>query len=144
MKKRFLVWSLWVLAIACGGSPSAPSSGASAGYDGQWSGTTFQGARIAFTVTGQKVTAITLGYNFNGCSGTHSFANLSLDSGTPPNTGAPTLGPGFGYGSGNPEAGNYTQILGNFTSSSQATGSVIFGSYSGCGTAISIWNATRQ
>ena len=52
MKKWSLVLSLYALAIACGGSPSAPSSGASAGYDGQWSGTTFQGARIAFTVAG--------------------------------------------------------------------------------------------
>ena len=143
MKKQSLALFLCALIIACGDSPSAPS-GAADGYDGQWSGTTSQGARITFTVAGQKVTAITLGYNFNGCSGTHAFTNLSLDIGTPPNPGAPTLGPGFGYGSGNPEVGNYTQILGNFTSSSRVTGSVIFGNYSGCGTAIGIWNATRQ
>jgi hypothetical protein len=76
--KLWLAIPLLTVISACDGSPAAPSSGGSSGYDGQWSGTTFQGARITFTVAAQKVTAITVGYNFNGCSGANSGCVPSL------------------------------------------------------------------
>jgi hypothetical protein len=134
-----------VLMCACGSSPTTPSSGGSGRYDGQWSGTTSQGRPITFTVSSeQKVTAITVGYSFNGCSGMNTFSNLNLDIGNPPNPTSPSLGPSFGYGSGPADGPNYTQVLGSFTASTSATGSVIFGGYSGCATAVGSWTATRR
>jgi hypothetical protein len=91
----------------------------------------------------QKVTAITVGYSFNGCSGLNTFSNLNLDIGNTPNP-ATTLGAGFGFGSGPPDAANYTQVYGSFSSNSVATGTVIFGAYSACGNAVGIWTATRD
>jgi hypothetical protein len=111
---------------------------------GQWKGTTSQGKPLTFTVSlDQKVTAITVGYSFNGCSGLNTFSNLNLDIGNGPNP-ATTLGPGFGFGSGPPDGPNYTQVYGSFSSNTTATGSVIFGSYPGCGNWGEIWTATRS
>jgi hypothetical protein len=46
---------------------------------GEWEGTTSQGKPIAFTVSqDETVTSITLGYDFNDCSGTRTFAELSI------------------------------------------------------------------
>jgi hypothetical protein len=140
-----LTIALCALVSACGSSPTTPSPGGPPSYEGQWSGTTSQGRPITFTVSpDQKVTAISVGYNFNGCSGVNTFSNLTLDIGYPPNPAAPTLGPGFGYGSGPPDGPNYTQVYGSFTSNTTATGSVIFGGYPGCGNSGGIWTATRR
>jgi hypothetical protein len=130
--------------LACGGGPTTPSSGDTTNRDGQWSGTTSQGRPISFTVAGDKVTAITIGYNFGGCSGTSTFANLSLDIGTSPFPGAPNIGPGFGFGSGNPELPNYTQVYGNFSTTTAAGGSMVFANFAGCGNAVGIWNAAKR
>jgi len=136
---------LCVLMSACDKSPTTSSSGGPARYDGEWSGTTSQGRPITFTVSAdQKVTALTVGYNFNGCSGANTFSNLNLDIGNPPSPTAPSLGPSFGYGSGPPDGANFTQVLGSFTSSTTATGSVVFGAYAGCGTAFGAWNASKR
>jgi len=125
--------------------PTPPSTGVPPRYDGEWSGTTSQGRPISFTVSAdQKVTAITVGYSFNSCSGTKTFPGLSLDIGNPPNPGSPSGGPGFGYGSGPPDAPNYTQVYGTFASSTAVSGSVVFGDYTNCGNAIGIWSATRK
>jgi hypothetical protein len=134
---------------ACGGSdstPITPSPGETLRYDGQWSGTTSQGKPITFTVASdQKVTAITVEYNFGGCSGLKTFSGLNLEIVYPPVRTTPlTPGPGFGYGSGSPEAPNYTQLAGWFTSSTMANGTVVFGGYPGCGNAVGIWTATRR
>ena len=125
-------------------TPAIPS--AVGGYDGEWSGTTSQGRMIAFTVsTDRKVTTITAGYNFNGCSGMKTFANLNLAIGTTPFPTTPAaLDPGFGYGSGAPDGPNYTQVYGNFTSSTTASGSLVFGDYTGCGSGGGIWSATKR
>jgi hypothetical protein len=139
-----VVLAVWCAAAsACGSSsPAAPSS---AGYDGQWSGTTSQGKPITFTVaSNQKVTAITVGYAFGVCSGVNTFSGLNLDIGYPPVQPSPTPGPGFGYGSGPPDGPNYTQVSGWFTSNTTATGDVVFGGYPACGNAIGIWTATRR
>jgi hypothetical protein len=132
----------------CGTSTaSSPTTttGSAPRYDGQWKGTTSQGRPITFTVSSdQKVTAITVGYSFNGCSGLNTFSNLNLDIGSPPNPAAVTLGPGFGFGSGPPDGPNYTQVYGSFTSNTTATGSVVFGGYPGCGNSGEFWMATRN
>src|SRR5215204_825321 len=73
---RVLLMACCALASGCGG-PTDPSPST---LEGQWSGTTSQGTPISFTVSSdQKVTAITVGYTFNGCAGTQTFANLSLE-----------------------------------------------------------------
>jgi hypothetical protein len=131
----------------CGGStannPTTPSGDAQR-YDGQWKGTTSQGRPITFTVSlDQKVTAITVGYSFSSCAGLNTFSGLNLDIGNGPNP-ATSLGPGFGFGSGPPDGPNYTQLYGSFSSNTTATGSMIFGSYPGCGNAAGIWTATRN
>ena len=73
---RAVTMAWCALMSACG--PTTPSSAA---LDGQWSGTTSQGTSITFTVSSdQKVTAITVGYRFNGCSGVQTFSNLSLET----------------------------------------------------------------
>ncbi len=137
---------LSILADACGNSPSAPTGtpGVMANYEGEWNGMTSQGMRISFTVSDQKVTAITVGYNFNGCNGTNAFPNLNLAIGYPPNPTSPYPGPGFGFGSGAPDGPNYTQVYGTFISGSAATGWMIFGGYSGCGNALGTWSATKK
>src|SRR5438046_1264923 len=73
---RFVTIAWCALMCACG--PTTPSS---ATLDGQWSGTTSQGTPITFTVSSdQKVTDITVGYSFNGCSGVQTFSNLNLET----------------------------------------------------------------
>ncbi|MGB2713225.1 MAG: hypothetical protein WBC51_03540 [Vicinamibacterales bacterium] len=136
---------------ACGGSDATPTNPSPARYDGQWRGTTSQGRPISFTVSSdQKVTAMSIGYVFGQCSGVNSFSNLNLDIGLPPTfpgvprAPTPYPGPGFGYGSGSPEAPNYTQVYGWFTSSTTASGSMIFGNYTGCGNSFGIWTAEKQ
>jgi hypothetical protein len=134
------------VASACSGSGNAPTSppGVMANYEGQWSGMTSQGMRITFTISDQKVTSISLGYNFNGCSGMNTYPNLTLAIGSPPNPGSPNPGPGFGFGSGPPDGPNYTQIYGTFSSGTSATGSMIFGDYAGCGNSLGIWSAAKK
>lgn len=150
-RRLFALRSCWVLvlatvAAACSSNASAPTSppGVMASYGGEWNGMTSQGMPISFTISDQKVTSISVGYNFSGCNGTNLFSNLNLAIGYPPNPSAPYPGPGFGFGSGAPDGPNYTQVYGTFSSSTAATGSMIFGAYSGCGNSLGIWSATRK
>lgn len=149
----FLTIALCAAASACGGggSVAGPLSPSQPSYGGQWNGTTSQGTSIAVMVSSdQKVTSITVGYRFNGCSGSKTFSNLSLaiaGSQPPPENPqapGPFNNPGFGYGSGPPDEPNFTQVYGAFTSSETATGSVVFGGYSGCGNGGAIWTATKR
>ena len=135
------------LMSACGSTAPSPT-----GIDGSWSGTTSQGTTISFTISpDQKVTAITVGYSFNGCSGSQTFANLNLDT-------APTVtcipGPcsttissyrAFSYLAGTPFDGPTTAVHGLFTLPSRAEGQVNFKDYPGCGTAVGIgWAAAKR
>ncbi len=144
----FSVMAVCALAGACG-SPAGP---AATGYAGQWSGTTAQGRPIAFTISPDEVvTTITLGHDFNGCSGSQTFSNLSINI-------APTVvcipGPcpastlsyrAFGYSSGNQIEGPSTGVNAVFMASTRAEGTVNFRSYPGCGSAIGVgWTATRR
>ena len=130
--------------LTCGSSSSSQPAPTPPGYYGQWSGTTSQGRTIAFTVAGaNQVTEITIGYTFNGCSGTNTFPNLSLDITMPPNLPA-GASPGFGFGSGPSDSANSTQVLGTFTSSATATGSMVFTAFTGCGSSAGTWSATRH
>jgi hypothetical protein len=131
---------------ACGSTN--PSSG---GLDGQWSGTTSQGTPITFAVSSaQKVTDITIGYNFNGCSGVQTYSNLSLDT-APMVTCIPGPCPGavssyraFSYLDGS-IGGPVTAVNGLFLPTNRAEGQVAFRDYPGCGTMVGVgWTANRR
>src|SRR2546425_7406584 len=68
------------LPSACSGNPTRPSA-QSPGLPGEWAGTTFQNRPISFTISaGSKLTAISIGYQIDSCSGIETFSNLdSLD-----------------------------------------------------------------
>jgi hypothetical protein len=149
---------LAVLAIASGCTrlltPLAggvPGGGASLSV-GEWSGTTAQGMPIAFTVgPNETITTITLGYAFNGCSGSHTFADLLVPTRPDvtcipgPCTGALTTYRAFGYSNGSPAAGPYTQINGVFLPGGEARGQAVFSAYPSCGTAPPVeWTATKR
>jgi hypothetical protein len=147
---------LWVgtlagmLASACSSSPASAS--ASSLSVGQWSGTTAQGASIDFTVSSDEaLTTIAVGYTFNGCSGTQTFADLNVP--TAPNV---TCIPGpcsgtistyrqFAYSSRSAGTGPSTTINGLFLPGGRAQGLVSFRDYPDCGTAAGVeWTATRR
>lgn len=67
-----------VLLSGCGAaSPTSPGPVA-VGHAGEWSGTTFQGRPISFTVSPeQQVTTISLGYQIDTCSGVDTFSGLN-------------------------------------------------------------------
>ena len=142
--------ALCTLASACGGSsPAGPST--TAGYGGEWIGTTAQGAPISFTISpDEKVTSITIGYNFNSCSGSQTFSNLSLDI-APNVTCFPAPCPvslasyrTITYMS--PPAGDqFTTINGLFQTASTAQGIINFNLIPGCGSAFSVpWTARKR
>jgi len=145
---RVIVACVWL--SAC--NPTTPSSGASsAALDGQWSGTTAQSVPITFSVaSNQKVTTISVGYSFNGCSGIQTYSNLSLDT-TPMVTCIPgpcsndiTSFRSFNYSEGR-LGGPVTTVNGLFVLGSRAEGQVSFRDYPGCGTATGIgWTAVKQ
>jgi hypothetical protein len=138
-----MVAALCAFMAACGANSPTPSSSPTqtfaSSYDGQWSGTTSQGMQIAFSVVNQRVTAITFGYVFEGCSGVKTLSDLNLLILFSPNSIAPAGRLAFVYvyppvGQSDPSGGsNFTDLIGSFASSATATGRVVFGGYS-CGT----------
>jgi hypothetical protein len=145
---RFSAIALCVLASACYG-PATPTS---TRYFGQWSGTTAQGRPIAFTISpDEAVTTIMLGYDFNGCSGSETFSNLSLSIAPDvvcipgPCSGSVSSYRGFGYTSANRIEGPSTDLNAVFVSTGRAEGTVNFRGYPGCGSAIGVaWSASRR
>ena len=110
---------------SCGGGDGNPAGPSAPGYAGQWSGTTFQGQPFSFTVSpSQKVTAISVGYRFSGCSGVHTFSNLDLTIVSSP--------PFFCYGASTPD-GRGTTIKVFFQSETSGFATVIFYGPPDCG-----------
>jgi hypothetical protein len=131
-------------AVPVFGGPSSLSVGV-------WEGTTSQGKPITFTVSkDEKVTSITLGYDFNDCSGTREFGDLSIatapDLTCIPGPCSRTLATyrHFGFYEGTVPGTPYTQINGVFLPRNQAKGQAIFRDYPACGTATVQWTATRR
>lgn len=129
-----------------------PLMGTSSLSVGEWSGTTSQGMPIAFSVSedDETVTTITLGYDFNGCSGSNTYADLSVPT-TPnaicipgPCSQRLLSGRSFAYSDGSFGNGPYTQINGLFLPRNQARGQAVFRDYPACGTATVEWSATRR
>ena len=139
-----------VLASACSG-PTNPSTNSSNPV-GQWTGTTAQGAPIAFTVSAdEKVTALTIGYSFNGCSGSQTFSNLNLPTAPDvtcipgPCSGTISSYRAFNYSDGQRGTGPSTTINGLFLPGNLAQGQATFLDYPGCGTASGVtWSAARR
>jgi len=107
-------------------------------YEGQWSGSTSQAAEIRFVVSAdRRVTSITVGYNFSGCSGVKTFSNLNVS----------VLGTGFAYASGQPGDTDFTEVMASFDSNTTASGVILLSGYTGCtnqGALVSaIWTARR-
>jgi hypothetical protein len=143
---RFVLVAWYLMACACGSTkPSAVT------LEGQWTGTTAQGTPIAFTVAAdQKVTSVTVAYSFNGCTGTHSAANLSLETSPNlicvPGPCAPSLTSyrAFNYSTGRID-GPSTTVNAVFVSTGRAEGQAAFRDYPGCGTVTGVsWSAAKR
>ena len=140
------------LSGACGG-PASPSATNQSLAIGEWSGTTSQGMPIAFSVSqDEKVTAITVGYRFNACSGTQTFSNLNLPT-APDVTCVPGPCPAsvssyraFSFADGSRVIGEpMTSLNGLFLPGNRAEGQAGFVDYAGCGTASGVtWTAFRR
>src|SRR5262245_17025055 len=144
---RFSAIALCALMSACQSSPTTPASN---GYSGEWSGTTAQGRPLTFTISSdERVTTITIGHDFNGCTGVQTFLNLSLA--IAPNV---TCIPGpcppgvssyraINYGSDRIE-GRLTSINGVFLTTSRVEGTVNF-DFPGCGNVVGLpWSAVKR
>jgi hypothetical protein len=119
---------------------------------GEWSGTTSQGMPIAFTVSSDEtVTAITIGYDFNECSGSSAYSDLNVPTAPQvtcipgPCSGVVTSYRAFAYLNGSFGSGPVTQINGLFLPGNQARGQVTFTDYPSCGTAPPAeWTARKR
>ena len=117
---------------------------------GQWTGTTSQGAQFGFTVSAdQKITTLTVGRNFNGCSGSQTFSNLSLDTVADVTCIPGPCAPGItayrpiNFGDGRNE-GPSTAVNGFFLPPANASGVVRFRDFPGCGNADATWDVSRR
>jgi hypothetical protein len=132
----------------------SPSSTGSS-YAGEWRGTTSQGQSVTISVSaGQKVTSISVGYAFSGCSGSNTYGSLSLDIAPPlsqppipfpplPSVPSSPSSPEFGYTTGNPEGPDFTQIDGIFDSTQSMSGTLIL-TRPVCGNVFVFWSATKH
>jgi hypothetical protein len=140
----FLI-GMWSTTACSSGGVTAPGE-VERTYTGKWTGATSQGTAITFSVSAANiVTSITIAHNFNGCRDSQTFSGLSLGighSGLHGRTPTPA-NPGFGFGSGSPEAPNFVQVTGQFTSSQAANGTVAFLNFD-CGNSVAQWQATNR
>jgi hypothetical protein len=140
-------WLVCIVLSACGdkSSPTAPSSPPTS-FNGQWSGTTSQGQSISFSVASDRVTTVSVGYNYSGCSGTATATNLNLEitdlRGTPFESPEP-----FGFFSllGPYSESDNTQFTAWFKSPSERTGRgyVLFVRPQ-CGESFAFWTVTKR
>jgi hypothetical protein len=136
--------------VACGpASPAQPS--ARPDYAGTWTGPTSQGGRITFAVSSeQRVVAIGVEYNLNGCSGTAVLSGLALEVSRPqlapgsPNAGGPFDNPSFGTGTHGLTQPNFLGVSGSFVSDDTARGVLTLREYGGCGSGTATWSAARR
>ena len=133
--------ALLLLAAICGQGACASGTATRPGglgrtYAGAWMGTTSDGTAIAFDVSDDNiVTHITIGRDNSGCRDALTYSSLSLmisESDIPGRVPMPAS-PGFGFGSGSPEGPNFVQVLGQFSSTQAAQGTVAFLNFEKCG-----------
>ena len=145
-----MLFSMALIAALSAGCSYAPMGPGALDYAGEWSGTTSQGRPISFTISSkQRITAISVAYDFSGCSGVKPFTGLDVAIRTAP---AGVLPPeleqyaGFNFRDGAQGAANATQVVGALKSQKSATGAASFESYGGCTNAFEgiTWNATKN
>ena len=137
--------ALCCVVTACGDGDHPTGPSASAGIDGQWSGTTAQGTPIAFTVSGNRVVAVTVGYSFGGCSGSRAFSDVNAEIVDLRNSpGVPPTGPPYYFGTllGPYSESDNTMIQGFLSLDKTANGFIGF-TYP-CGSALALWTATKR
>jgi hypothetical protein len=122
--------------IWCACSPPRPTP---IDFSGEWAGTTSQGRRITFTVSGDlRVTGVTIEFTFASCAGTLPIpANAVLLNPSGAATAVVTYAP-------NGAAGARTTINFLFPSMTRATGTVQFDDFATCGSANATWTADKQ
>ena len=123
--------------IWCACAPARPTP---LNFSGDWSGTTSQNQPITFTVSGDlRVTTITLGYNFGGCSGTLTMpADAPLLNTTATASAAVIYTPQGATGPGR------ATVRFVFTSIASANGTIEFADFPTCGSATANWTATKH
>jgi hypothetical protein len=143
-------WTLAsVLAATCGRNAAAPSPASLTA--GEWQGTTAQGAAIAFTVSSEEIlTSLSVGYSFNGCTGTQTFSELAVPTAPDiscipaPCSPAQQSYRAINFSSG-ARTGPKTTVNGVFLPGSRAQGVVAFQDYPGCGSVTGVgWTASRR
>jgi hypothetical protein len=106
------------------GPAPTPGGGPVAGNpDGSWNGMTSQGRPISFTVSGDSITSISVGYSITGCVSQEGTTSIQFNQ---PNAGAPSIAedntffvvtpPSTGMGIG--------FVQGTFNSATSATGTL--------------------
>lgn len=132
-----------VFLSACGNSPAGSSSfsgGATTEFDGAWTGRTSQGLPASFTISNRTITAITVPYDFNGCSGVKSFSNLSLgisqSSGPTPVQATYTSGP-----VGGPDQTSVFFVI--YPNAAAINVTATFFNYTGCGNGTTFFAAFK-
>jgi hypothetical protein len=132
---------------ACASGSATRPDGLGRTYAGARMGTTSEGKVIAFDVSdGNIVTHITIGRDNRGCRDAQTCSSLSLmigGSDIPGRVPMPSS-PGFGFGSDSPEGPNFVQVLGQFSSTLAAQGTVAFLNFERCGNTAALWTATKR
>ena len=105
---------------------------------------------ISFTISpNERVTAISVAYDFSGCSGVEAFASIDVAITSAPVSGIahPELEQfaGFNFRDGAQGAANATQVVGALKSETTASGVASFENYAGCPDTFEgvTWNATK-
>jgi hypothetical protein len=145
-----MLYSMVLIAALSAGCSYSPMGPGGLDYAGEWSGTTSQGRPISFTISSKaRVTAISVAFDFSGCSGVKTFTGLDVAIRTAP---AGLLPPeleqyaGFNFRDGAQGAANATQVVGALKSETTATGAAGFENYAGCTNTFEgvTWNATKN
>jgi hypothetical protein len=134
-----------VSGISCSAGPTNPTGTPTASMAGTWSGMTFQGRSIAFTISqANQLSALSLGYEIDTCSGIASFTNLAIPLFSVSGTGAMA----FAYGGTLPDRTEVgLSVQGYSLPDHTVAGSVIVYGLRSCGTSESVagpFHATRR
>jgi hypothetical protein len=142
---------MWLVCVALSGcgdgaNPNAPSP-ATNSFNCQWTGTTSQGQPISFTVASDRVTTVSVGYNYGGCSGTTTASNLNLEIVDLRTRVSQPLPEPYSFGGlvGPYSESDNTQITAFFSSPAERSGhGIILFVRPACGETIALWNTTKR
>jgi hypothetical protein len=107
---------------------------------------------ITFTVSSDEMlTSLSLGHDFNGCSGMQTFSNLRIDTAPDvtcvpgPCSGTIATYRALNFSSETRGTGPSTAVNGLFLPGGRAEGVAAFHDFPGCGTVTGVaWTATRR